>query len=339
MSRQAFDIHQMFASPPQHSNVRAPGADSGSTSASASAGRPTGFIFRSGWSSGPPMRPADEELAHAVELARTSDVAVVVVGTTEDGRERGLRPDVAGPARPAGRAGPRRRRRQPADRGRRQRRRAGGAAVARRGRPPCWWSGSRAWSSATRWPTSCWAPSSPAAGCPPPGRRRWPTRRCSRTTPTDGRLEYTEGLDIGHRAYLAARHRAGLLVRPRPRLHDLGVRVDRRVAPPATGSRRQRPGAQHRRAARQAGRAGLRLAAGLRRSRGRSAGWPASPSSPPTPARPSTCRSSIHARALRHWDVDRHAWAVEPGDLTLSVGPERRRPAGSAPSSHPGVAL
>jgi beta-glucosidase len=29
---------------------------------------------------------------------------------------------------------------------------------------------------------------------------------------------------------------------------------------------------------------------------------------------------TIHARALRHWDVDRHAWAVEPGDLVLSVG-------------------
>ena len=50
------------------------------------------------------------------------------------GRERGLRPDVAGAPRPPGRAGPRGRRGQPAHRRRRQQRRPGPAALARRGR-------------------------------------------------------------------------------------------------------------------------------------------------------------------------------------------------------------
>ncbi len=29
---------------------------------------------------------------------------------------------------------------------------------------------------------------------------------------------------------------------------------------------------------------------------------------------------AIHARALRHWDTDQRAWAVEPGEVVLSVG-------------------
>ena len=101
--------------------------------------------------------------------------------------------------------------------------------------PPSWCPGSRAWSSATRWPTSCWAPSSPAAGCPRPGPRRWPTSPVLRGHAHRRAARVRRG--PRHRAprLPARRHRAGVLVRPRPRLHDLGVRVDRRVAPPATG--------------------------------------------------------------------------------------------------------
>jgi beta-glucosidase len=29
---------------------------------------------------------------------------------------------------------------------------------------------------------------------------------------------------------------------------------------------------------------------------------------------------AVSARALRHWDADRGAWAVEPGDVVLSAG-------------------
>jgi hypothetical protein len=28
----------------------------------------------------------------------------------------------------------------------------------------------------------------------------------------------------------------------------------------------------------------------------------------------------VHARTLRHWDVDGRAWAVEPGEVVLSTG-------------------
>ena len=51
----------------------------------------------------------DDELERAVALAREADVAIVVVGTTRGGRERGLRPRLARAAGPPGRAGPPRR--------------------------------------------------------------------------------------------------------------------------------------------------------------------------------------------------------------------------------------
>ena len=49
------------------------------------------------------------------------------------------------------------------------------------------------------------------------------------TTPVDGALAYTEGIHIGYRAWLKHDVAAGVLVRPRPRLHR--HRRHRRVGP------------------------------------------------------------------------------------------------------------
>ncbi len=43
--------------------------------------------------------------------------------------------------------------------------------------------------------------------------------------PAEGRLDYREGLLIGYRGYDRAGTSAALRVRPRPGLHDVGVRV------------------------------------------------------------------------------------------------------------------
>ena len=115
------------------------------------------------------------------------------------GRERGLRPRLARAARPPGRAGPRAS--PPPTRGR-----SWSSTPARR----CCCRGPTtspavlldlvpaARSSATRWPTSCSAPSSPAAGCPPPGRR--PRTGCRPRSPPTACSHYDEGLFVGYRA-------------------------------------------------------------------------------------------------------------------------------------------
>ena len=147
--------------------------------------------------------------------------------------------------------------------------------------------------------------SSPAAGCPRPGRPRWPTPRCSRSTP-DRRAA---------RVHRGPRHRAPRLPGAPAPSRRTGSATASATRPGSTSRSTPRRGrrrrastarvrrAQHRRPPRQAGRAGLRLPPGLgRRAAGR-AGSPASPSSRRARARWSRCRSTIHARALRHWDV------------------------------------
>ena len=282
-----------------------------------------GFIFRVGLVVGPPAaagrrgaRPRRRAGAHQRRRGRGR--------RHQRGRgERGLRPDVAGAARPAGRARPRRGGGQPAHRGGRQRRRPGGAAVARRGvrRPGVLVPGHGVRQRAGRRPARRRRARRPAA--------HHVAGRDGRRAGARGRRPPTAGSSTprvstsGTAAYLASGTEPAYWFG-----HGLGyttwdVRVDRGAGRGRrrTGLDGHRPGAQHRRPARQAGRAGLRLAPGLRRRRGRPAGWPASPSSRPTPARsvdvPVDGRTP---RALRHWDVEPAGWAVEPGDVVLSVG-------------------
>ncbi len=82
-SGEAFDIHEVFAAPPQYDTVVPLRAGQRVDVRIRYRWPAEGFIFKVGLVVGPPLRPADEELAHAVELARTSDVAVVVVGTSD----------------------------------------------------------------------------------------------------------------------------------------------------------------------------------------------------------------------------------------------------------------
>ena len=86
----------------------------------------------------PPHGSDDEELERAVAArAPTADVAVVVVGTTEEVESEGFDRDSLALPGPPGRARPARRRGQPAHRRGGQRGRAGAAAVGRRGRRRC----------------------------------------------------------------------------------------------------------------------------------------------------------------------------------------------------------
>ena len=276
----------------------------------------------------PPRLIADEELAHAVELARTSDVAVVVVGTSEAVESEGMdRTSLALPGRQdelvraVAAANPRT------------------VVVVNAGAPV-----EMPWRNEVAAVLLVWFPgmefgnalADVLLGTVEPGGRlptTWPAAMAEApilgTTPTDGRLDYTEGLHIGHRAYLADGVAAGLLVRARSRLHDVGVRVHRRVAPGhGDGLHRHRAAVEHRRPARQAGRSGLRVPPGL-------GGRPAAAVARRLRRRPRRRRrdrrrpgSDIRARSCGTGTSERHAWSVEPGRPRAVHRAARRRHAG-----------
>ena len=141
-------------------------------------------------------------------------------------------------------------------------------------------------------------------------------------TPTDGRLEYAEGLHIGHRAYLRSGtepafwfgHGLGyttwdLLALEAPaRATGDGFEVTVRVR--NTGARRgkhvvqvyaSRPGSAVERPARWL--AGFAVVSA-------------------EPGEAVEVPVEISPRVLRHWDG---GWAVEPGELTLATGPSAGR--------------
>jgi beta-glucosidase len=139
-------------------------------------------------------------------------------------------------------------------------------------------------------------------------------------TPTDGRLDYAEGLAIGHRAYLAAGtepafwfgHGLGyttwdLLALDAPaRATGKGFVVSLRLR--NTGSRRGKHVVQVY--------ASRRESAVERPERwlaGFAIAWA-------EPGEVVDVPVEISPRALRHWDVAARGWAVEPGDLVLAVG-------------------
>jgi beta-glucosidase len=141
------------------------------------------------------------------------------------------------------------------------------------------------------------------------------------TTPTGGRLEYTEGLAVGHRAYLAAGTEpaywfgAGLgytsweyegISAPEEagaegctavvRLRNTGERRGKQVVQVYAA----RPGSAVDRPARW-----LAAFAVVHADPGELVEVPV----------------AIGPRALRHWDADLRAWAVERGEVVLSTGP------------------
>src|SRR6185312_17236580 len=84
------DVHQVFAQPPQHATSRHLRGGERVDVVLRYRWPANGFLFRVGLVVGAPVLGPAEELARAVELARGSDVAVVVVGTSEDGESEGF---------------------------------------------------------------------------------------------------------------------------------------------------------------------------------------------------------------------------------------------------------
>jgi beta-glucosidase len=276
------------------------------------------FIFRAGLVVGLPLRPADEELAHAVELARTSDVAVVVVGTSEDVESEGFdRTSLALPGRQdelvraVAAVNPRT------------------VVVVNAGAPV-----ELPWRDQVAAVLVAWFPgmefgnalADVLLGVVEPGGRlptTWPAAKSDapvlETTPTDGRLVYAEGLDIGHRAYLSTGREpaywfghglgyttwayegitaqpAGTGLTATVRLRNTGTRAGKQVVQVYASrpdSAVERP---------------LRVLAGFAVAVAE-------------PGETVDVSVEISHRVLRHWDVDSSGWVTEGGDVVLSAGP------------------
>jgi beta-glucosidase len=277
------------------------------------------FLFRAGLVVGVPLRDPDAEFAHAVELARTSDVAVVVVGTSEEVESEGF--DRATLALP----------------GRQDELVRAVAAVNRRtvvvvnaGAPV-----EMPWRDDVAAVLVAWFPgmefgnalADVLLGAVEPGGRlptTWPSAMSDapvlETTPIDGRLDYVEGLDIGHRAYLAAGTEPaywfghglgyttweyGSVEAPAEASGD-GFDVTVRLR--NTGDRRGKQVVQV---------YAERPASAVARPVRWLAGFAVVTADP---GQTVDVPVSVSARVLRHWDTDRACWAVEPGDVIVSVG-------------------
>jgi beta-glucosidase len=313
---EVFDIHQMFASPPQHSTTVPLVAGQRVDVRIRYRWPAAGFIFRVGLVVGPPTRPADEELAHAVELARTSEVAVVVVGTSEDVESEGFdRTSLALPGRQdelvraVAAVNPRT------------------VVVVNSGSPV-----ELPWRDEVAAVLVSWFPgmefgnalADVLLGEVEPGGRlptTWPDALADapvrQVTPTDGRLEYAEGLDIGHRAYLAAGTEPAYWFG-----HGLGYTTWEYESITAeasgdggTATVRLRNTGDRR------GKQVVQVYASRPVSRvERPARWLAGFTVVTAePGETVDVPVEVHGRALRHW-VTGSGWAVEPGAVTLSVG-------------------
>ena len=229
------------------------------------------------------------------------------------GRVGGLRPHVAGPARPPGRAGGPGGGGQPAhDRGG-ERRLAGADAVGgRRGGDPADLV-PRAGGAAPRWPTCCSASTEPGGRLP----TTWPRAEAGLPGPRHRAREtasvaYDEGVFVGYRGWLRS-GKTPLYAFG----HGLGyTTLDLRRA----GGRRDRGGGdadQHGRALRPRGRPGLRRP---RRppdaDAARRAGWPASPNVEAHPGETVTVRIPLPQRTFQIWD---DGWRPVPGEYTVTA--------------------
>ena len=268
----------------------------------------------------PPARGAEEELAHAEQLAASADVAIVVVGTTEAIESEGFdRRDLALPGaqdelvRRVAAANPRT------------------VVVVNAGAPVLlpWrdevaavlltWFGGQEFGGAL---------ADVLLGTAEPGGRlptTWPAREedvpILSTRPVDGGLEYTEGLHVGYRAWA----RSG--VAPAyPFGHGLGYTTwdytSVHVAAPPTPESPARVSLAVRNTGRRAGREVVQ--AYLSRPESaveRPALWLAGFAVVEAEGGEQThCALEIPARAFAHWDRD-GGWQVEGGTFELLIGP------------------
>ncbi|SUD48387.1 Thermostable beta-glucosidase B [Nocardia otitidiscaviarum] len=259
-----------------------------------------------------PQRPAAEEFAAAVELARTSDVAVVVVGTTEQIESEGFdRTDLRLPGRQdelvaaVAAANPRT------------------VVVVNSGAPvEMPWRGDVAAVLLSWFPGQEFgaALADVLTGAVEPGGRlptTWPAHMADvpvlSTTPrADGTLPYTEGIHVGYRAWLKS------AVAPAyPFGHGLGyttwslgdLSVDGRTATVTVTNTGDREGKQV-------------VQAYLSRADSavdRPVRWLAGFAAVTvTPGASRTVRIALPQRAFEHWTEA--GWATEPGSFTLHVG-------------------
>ncbi len=264
----------------------------------------------------PPRRADEVELAAAVELARTCDAVVVVVGSTEEienegadrahlnlpGRQDELVRAVAA-ANPAT------------------------VVVVNSGGPMV-----LPWREEVPAVLLSWFPGQEAGhgladvlfGRAEPGGRlptTWADRALVSTVPRDGTLAYTEGLDIGYRAWLR---------RPEPPAywfgHGLGytswsyedVSVPWDVSPGSPLPVRVRLRNTGERAGREVVQVYLsRPETGVTRPARWLAGYALADAGPGEVVEVTV---DVPARAFRHWSAEHHAWRAEEGAFTVLAG-------------------
>ena len=272
------------------------------------------LFFASGIAVQEPRGSDEEEIARAVEIATGADVAIVVVGTSEAVESEGFdRSDLRLPGRQdelvaaVTAANPRT------------------VVVVNAGAPV-----EMPWRDQAAAVLITWFPGMEVGnaladvllGDAEPGGRlptTWPATiedaPVLTTTPTDGQLHYTEGVHIGHRAYLRSGTNPAYWFG-----HGLGYTTWSYAALSATPS---------------SARVRVRNT-GSRRGKEVVQVYTSRPES--RVVRPALVLSGyavvtadvgetvdveipLDARTLRHWDPSSHQWVVEPGPLAVHVGP------------------
>ncbi|MFJ5886180.1 glycoside hydrolase family 3 C-terminal domain-containing protein [Kitasatospora cineracea] len=269
----------------------------------------------------PPEAELEREFAHAVELAAAADVAVVVVGTTDEHESEGFdRASLQLPGRQdelvaaVAAANPRT------------------VVVVNTGSPVL-----LPWRDRVGAVLTCWFPGQEGGdaladvllGHAEPGGRlptTWPDAEADcpvySTAPADGRLPYTEGLHLGHRGWLRTGRTPAYWFG-----HGLGwgdwhyLALGTPSAPAPDGSRTVRVALRN---------------DGPRRSRETVQLYLSRPGSAvDRPARWLAAFGTVEAgpgeqvhtdlvlpgRALEHWSPEEHAWLTEPGTFVLQAGP------------------
>ncbi|QKW23817.1 glycoside hydrolase family 3 C-terminal domain-containing protein [Kitasatospora sp. NA04385] len=268
-----------------------------------------------------PEAELEREFAHAVELAAAADVAVVVVGTTDEHESEGF--DRAGLRLP----------------GRQDELVAAVAAanprtvvVVNTGSPVL-----LPWRERVGAVLTCWFPGQEGGaalaevllGRAEPGGRlptTWPDAEADcpvySTAPADGRLEYAEGPHLGHRGWLRAGRTPAYWFG-----HGLGwgewsyLALGAPSDPAADGSRTVRVTLRNDGPRRSRETVQLYLsrpASELDRPVRWLAGFGAVEAGPGQRVHVDLV---LPARALEHWSPEEHAWLTEPGTFVLQAGP------------------